>query len=111
VCKYRSFCAVLFFGAGRLLVEDVGWLELGPMFVLLFIVGFLSGWGRMLAFAKKSEQGWVMKVANGVLAMPERRQDYLYYIPAQQKTLTSTDERLSVSSKFNHSETCGAFLS
>ena len=59
----------------------------------------------MLAFAKKSEQGWVMKVASSALAVPECRQDYLYYIPAQQKTLTSTDERLSVSSKFNHSET------
>ena len=65
----------------------------------------------MLVFAKKSEQGWVMKAANAALAMPECRQDYLYYIPARQKTLTSTDERLSVSSTFNHSETCGAFLS
>jgi len=65
----------------------------------------------MLAFAKKSEQRWVVKAANSALAMPECRQDYLHYIPAQQKTLTSTDERLSVSSKFNHSETCGAFLS
>ena len=29
----------------------------------------------MLAFAKKSEQGWVVKAANGVLAMPECRAD------------------------------------
>jgi hypothetical protein len=33
----------IFFGAGRLLVEDVGWLEMQVMFVLLFMETFLPG--------------------------------------------------------------------
>jgi len=37
---------IIFFGAGRLLVEDVGWLEMGSMFALLFMESFLS-WRRV----------------------------------------------------------------
>ena len=33
---------IIFWGTGRLLVEDVRWLEMGSMFVLLFMDGFLS---------------------------------------------------------------------
>ena len=36
---------------------------------------FLSCWGGLLAFAKKSEQGWVMEAANSASAMPESRAD------------------------------------
>ena len=32
----------IFFGSGRLLVEDVGWLVMGLMVGLLFMDGFLS---------------------------------------------------------------------
>ena len=32
----------IFLGAGRLLVEDVGWLVMGLMFVSLFMENFLS---------------------------------------------------------------------